>query len=189
MRIITGTARGMRLETLEGTATRPTAEKVKEALFSMIQFDIEGRRVLDLFGGSGQLALEALSRGAASATIIDASRDAASLIIRNAQKTKLYDRTRILTCDWEAYLRGNAGKERFDIVFIDPPYASDYAHRAVDMLISGDMLTGGALIAVESGSAEPTEHDGLRILRHTRYAKTYITLYIYGDGQSEFVTQ
>lgn len=97
MRIITGTARGMRLETLEGTATRPTAEKVKEALFSMIQFDIEGRRVLDLFGGSGQLALEALSRGAASATIIDASRDAASLIIRNAQKTKLYDRTRIIT--------------------------------------------------------------------------------------------
>ena len=188
MRIITGTARGMRLETLEGTATRPTAEKVKEALFSMIQFDIEGRRVLDLFGGSGQLALEALSRGAASATIIDA-RDAASLIIRNAQKTKLYDRTRILTCDWEAYLRGNAGKERFDIVFIDPPYASDYAHRAVDMLISGDMLTGCALIAVESGSAEPTEHEGLRILRHTRYAKTYITLYIYGDGQSEFVTQ
>ena len=183
MRIITGTARGMRLETLEGTATRPTAEKVKEALFSMIQFDIEGRRVLDLFGGSGQLALEALSRGAASATIIDASRDAASLIIRNAQKTKLYDRTRILTCDWEAYLRGNAGKERFDIVFIDPPYASDYAHRAVDM------LTGGALIAVESGSAEPTEHEGLRILRHARYAKTYITLYIYGDGQSEFVTQ
>ena len=61
--------------------------------------------------------------------------------------------------------------------------------RAVDMLISGDMLTGGALIAVESGSAEPTEHEGLRILRHARYAKTYITLYIYGDGQSEFVTQ
>ena len=189
MRIITGTARGMRLETLEGTATRPTAEKVKEALFSMIQFDIEGRRVLDLFGGSGQLALEALSRGAANATVIDASRDATALIIRNAQKTKLYDRTRILTCDWETFLRGNAGREQFDIVIIDPPNASDYAHRAVDMLVSGGMLAAGALVAVESDSSEPTEHEGLKILRHSRYAKTYITLYIYGDGLGEFVTQ
>ena len=189
MRIITGTARGMRLETLEGTATRPTAEKVKEALFSMIQFDLDNKRVLDLFGGSGQLALEALSRGAAKATIIDSSRDATAVIIRNAQKTKLYDRTRILTCDWEAYLRGSAHKELFDIVFIDPPYATDYAHRAVEMLISGEMLAPGALIAVESDRKEPAEHEGLTVLRHSRYAKTYITLYIFGADRGEFVTE
>ena len=76
MRIITGSAKGIRLRTLEGDATRPTAERVKEAVFSMIQFDIEGRSVLDLFAGSGQMGLEALSRGAASATMVDKSRDA-----------------------------------------------------------------------------------------------------------------
>lgn len=92
MRIITGSARGTRLETMEGELTRPTAEKVKEALFSMIQFDIDGRRVLDLFGGSGQLGLEALSRGAASATFVDSNRDATEIIKRNAKKTKLFEK-------------------------------------------------------------------------------------------------
>ena len=86
MRIITGSARGTKISTLESDATRPTTDKVKEAIFSMIQFDIEGKLVLDLFGGSGQLALEALSRGATKAVIIDQSRDATSIIIENAKK-------------------------------------------------------------------------------------------------------
>ena len=88
MRIITGSAKGTRLMTLEGENTRPTSERVKESVFSMLQFDIEGRRVLDLFGGSGQMGLEALSRGAAQATIVDASPEAVKIIKTNAQKTK-----------------------------------------------------------------------------------------------------
>ena len=103
MRIITGSAKGVKLFTLNGEdITRPTAERVKEALFSMIQFDIEGRRVLDLFAGSGQLGLEALSRGAASATFVDSSKSAVEIIKKNAEKTKLIDRARILNADYKA---------------------------------------------------------------------------------------
>ena len=91
MRIITGTRKGVRLETLEGENTRPTTEKIKEAVFSAIQFDIEGCRVLDLFAGSGQMGLEALSRGAQSCMFVDSERDAMEIVKRNAQKTKFFE--------------------------------------------------------------------------------------------------
>ena len=110
MRIITGTARGTKLMTLEGVSTRPTAERVKEAVFSMLQFELEGRAVLDLFAGSGQMALEALSRGAARATLIDASREANAVIMENAKKTHLFDRCRISCADWATFVRGAAGR-------------------------------------------------------------------------------
>ena len=110
MRIITGSARGVKLLTLEGDATRPTAERVKEAVFSMLQFELEGRAVLDLFAGSGQLGFEALSRGAARATLIDESRDAVAVVIENAKKTRLFDRCRISCADFAAFLRGAAGR-------------------------------------------------------------------------------
>ena len=99
MRVITGTARGTKLATLDSDATRPTSDKVKEAIFSMIQFDLEGRVVLDLFGGSGQLALEALSRGAERAVIVDSSREATAIVIDNAKKTKLFEKCRVSTSD------------------------------------------------------------------------------------------
>ena len=92
MKIITGTAKGMNIETLEGEATRPTSQRVKEAIFSMIQFEIENTCVLDLFAGSGQMGLESLSRGAKKATFCDASRDAVDIVIKNAKKTKLFDK-------------------------------------------------------------------------------------------------
>ena len=124
MRIITGTARGVRLETLEGNdTTRPTGEKVKEAIFSMIQFEIEGRKVLDVFSGSGQLALEALSRGADNATMIEASKDAAAIIRRNAVKTKMISNSKVIVSDYKTALRGLEG-QKFQLVFMDPPYAA-----------------------------------------------------------------
>ena len=89
MRVITGRARGIKLVTLEGEMTRPTSERAKEAIFSMIQFDLEGRRVLDLFAGSGQMGIEALSRGAAQAVMVDQSKDAIAIIKQNVEKTKL----------------------------------------------------------------------------------------------------
>ncbi|MGN1048588.1 MAG: RsmD family RNA methyltransferase, partial [Eubacteriales bacterium] len=89
MRIITGSAKGVRLATLDGENTRPTTERAKEAVFSMLQFDIEGRRVLDLFAGSGQMGLEALSRGAASAVMVDHAKAAVEIIHKNIEKTKL----------------------------------------------------------------------------------------------------
>ena len=150
MRIITGTARGIKLTTLEGETTRPTAERVKEAVFSMIQFEIEGRAVLDLFAGSGQLALEALSRGAARATIIDASREAANVIMDNAKKTRLFDRCRISCADYAAFIRGAAHREQYDIVFLDPPYAAGLVPEALRKLAQGDLYAPGAVIVCET---------------------------------------
>jgi 16S rRNA (guanine(966)-N(2))-methyltransferase RsmD len=150
MRIITGTARGIKLTTLEGETTRPTAERVKEAVFSMIQFEIEGRSVLDLFAGSGQLALEALSRGAARATIIDASREAANVIMDNAKKTRLFDRCRISCADYASFIRGAAHREQYDIVFLDPPYAAGLMPEALRKLAQGDLYAPGAVIVCET---------------------------------------
>jgi 16S rRNA (guanine966-N2)-methyltransferase len=176
MRIITGTARGTRLETLPGDATRPTAERVKEALFSMIQFDIEGRRVLDLFAGSGQLGLEALSRGAAKATFVDSNRDALNVIKRNAQKTKLYDRCVITGSDWTAFVRGAAGREKFDIIFIDPPYTDNIIGEVLRKLSRSDLIADHAMIICESDSDACFETDGLTSLRLNKYGRVYINL-------------
>ena len=123
MRIITGSARGTRLASLEGEATRPTAERVKEAIFSSIQFDIEGRSVLDLFAGSGQLGLEALSRGATSAMFVDSSADAMTIVKANAKKTGFFDCSRFLISDYRSYLRKATGRDGYHLIFLDPPYA------------------------------------------------------------------
>jgi len=156
MRIITGTARGTKLETLEGETTRPTSDKVKEAIFSMIQFEIEGRRVLDLFGGSGQLALEALSRGAERATIIDESRDAVNVIISNAKHAKLYDRCRISAISASAFLKGFNDSDKFNIVLLDPPYDSTLMHDSLELIAERDVTAPGALIICESDT-QPTK--------------------------------
>ena len=125
MRIITGSAKGTRLETLDGEMTRPTSERVKEAIFSMIQFDVEGKRILDLFGGSGQLGLEALSRGADIATFVDSSRDAAELIKRNAQKAKLFDRCRRI---YNTHFMSVTGKFHIIKTFLSG-FAADFCHQ------------------------------------------------------------
>jgi 16S rRNA (guanine(966)-N(2))-methyltransferase RsmD len=129
MRVITGTARGRTLKTPEGDHTRPTAERVKEAVFSIIQFEIEGRRVLDLFAGSGQLGIEALSRGATSAVFIESDKAAAEVVRENLQKTRLEDKATVLQTDAIAFLASTASV--FDIVFLDPPYAANLLQKAL----------------------------------------------------------
>ena len=155
MRIITGSARGAVIETLEGEATRPTAERAKEALFSMIQFELEGRKVLDLFAGSGQLGLEALSRGAASCTFIDEAREAVDIIIKNAKNAKLFDRARVSAIDYAAFLRGAAGNEKYDIIFLDPPYASSYVADALRLIDEYELLALGGRIVCETDNGAP----------------------------------
>ena len=150
MRIITGIARGAVLTTLEGENTRPTGERAKEALFSMIQFDIEGRRALDLFAGSGQLGLEAVSRGAVSCVFIDEAREAVEVILANAKKTRLFDKCRISTGSYATYLKNAAGREEFDLIFLDPPYASDYIAEALKLISEGGLLRAGGRIVCES---------------------------------------
>jgi len=177
MRIITGKARGMKLRTLEGLATRPTSEAAKEGMFSAIQFELHDRRVLDLFGGSGQLALEALSRGAAFAVINDASRDAAAIIKENAQKTKLMPQCRILSADWKEYVRGAKGREQFDLILLDPPYAECKLDEILGALIEADLPSESAIIICESDeNGIPTPIDGYRQKLH-RYGKSYVSVF------------
>ncbi|MBQ9468778.1 MAG: 16S rRNA (guanine(966)-N(2))-methyltransferase RsmD [Clostridia bacterium] len=176
MRIITGSARGTKLQTLDGLETRPTAERVKEAIFSMIQFELDGKRVLDLFGGSGQMGLEALSRGAVKATFVDVNREAVEVIKANAKKTKLFDKCVILNADYKSFIRGNAGKERYDVIFLDPPYALDLVKDALDRVTRAGLAATGALVVCESDRPEPVEAEGYAVRRHARYGKIYITL-------------
>ncbi len=180
MRIITGRAKGIRLKTLEGEATRPTAERVKEAVFSMLQFDLEGREVLDLFAGSGQLGLEAVSRGAAHAVLVDKSKDAVKIIEENAIKTKLALDCTIKLSDAADYLRRNRGT-RFDIVFLDPPYASGLYAPMLRAMIECKILKPTTLIVCESDSDEIfAEDEGLahcfEVQKTSRYSKTIITM-------------
>ena len=180
MRIITGKARGIRLATLEGEATRPTTERVKEALFSTIQFDIEGRSVLDLFAGSGQLALEALSRGASYAVMTDKSKDAFKILKTNAEKTKLIDDCDIFNCDYKEYITKNKGR-RFDIIFVDPPYAQKLYASVLTALLDADMLKPTSLVICESGDGDVFGGNGdlearFEVVKNARYSHSYITI-------------
>jgi 16S rRNA (guanine(966)-N(2))-methyltransferase RsmD len=183
MRIITGRARGVRLATLEGEATRPTAERTKEALFSMIQFDIEGRRVFEPFGGSGQLSLEALSRGALFAVIGDSSRQAIDVIKLNAEKCRLSENCRIVLSDALA-LCGRLKGEKFDLVFLDPPYALGAIPNVLRSLLENGLLKPTSIVVCESASPDDVfgGDDSLSakftIKKSTKHGIAHITLLV-----------
>ncbi len=183
MRIISGELRGRRLSAPAGEHTRPTAEKVKEALFSIIQWDIEGRRVLDLFAGSGQLGLEALSRGARECVFVENDRAAAGVLRENIEHCRVQDRARVVFGDYESYLRRG---ERFDIILIDPPYASGHRERALELISEFDIITTNGIIVVESETKSPQlpqETDLLVKGREYGYGRTKLTLYSRRDDQ------
>lgn len=176
MRIITGKARGAKLTTLPGENTRPTSEKVKEAIFSTIQFDIGDRTVLDLFGGSGQMALEALSRGALSAVIVDSSRAATEVIRNNAAKTKLLADCRVVTADWKDYLKTATGKQRFSLVFLDPPYKEGFVDEVLKRMFTCDILEQDCIIIAETAAdSVPVPPDGWECKGY-RYGSTAVTV-------------
>ena len=182
MRIITGKAKGKRLESLEGDATRPTSDRIKEAMFSSIQFDIEGRRVLDLFAGSGQLGLEALSRGAVSASFVDASREAMEIVKKNAKSTGFFEISRYMVSDYRNYIRKASGRDKYDLVFIDPPYAMECCLESVTRLVDAGLLADGAIVVLESGSEEIdlSSLTSFEIMKSTSYGKkTALTVLLY----------
>ncbi|MBE6680335.1 MAG: 16S rRNA (guanine(966)-N(2))-methyltransferase RsmD [Ruminococcaceae bacterium] len=183
MRIITGSAKGIKLCTLEGDATRPTSERAKEALFSMIQFDIEGRRILDLFAGSGQLGLEAVSRGAAFCMFTDASPDAISIVRKNIEKTHFVDKCKTAIADYRNFLRKSEGREGFDIVFLDPPYASDALTDALFRIYKTKLMRHGCLLVCESESGdmrifekEPMLAGMYRSVKKKNYGRVHIEI-------------
>ena len=132
MRVITGSARGRRLETLEGEDVRPTTDRVKEAVFSIIQFETEGRVFLDLFAGSGQMGIEALSRGADSAYFVDNSKKSVETVKRNLKTTRLEDRAKVFQMDYRSFLAANS--KSFDIVFLDPPYKTGALQDSLELV-------------------------------------------------------
>ena len=168
MRVITGSARGRRLRELEGLETRPTTGKVKEALFSVIQFDIEGRRVLDLFAGTGQLGIEALSRGAESAAL--------QAVRENLEACGFSDRARLVNGDAMSYLKSG---EKFDLIFLDPPYASGLLEQALEDIARFDICRRHGIIVAESAADKtlPPLSSPYSIYREYRYGKIKLTVY------------
>lgn len=177
MRVITGKARGVVLKTPDGMATRPTTDRVKEAMFSIIQFEIPTARVLDLFGGTGQLGIEALSREAKSAVFVDERKDACRLIRENLQRTKLESFGRVVRSDYMAYLK--SCREKFDIIFLDPPYAEVFLENSLKMITEIDILQSGGIIVTERplGKELPWNFPGFTRSRDYKYGKTLITIY------------
>ena len=175
MRVITGSARGMRLFTLEGDSVRPTTDKVKEAMFSIIQFEIEGRRALDLFAGSGQLGIEALSRGAKSAHFVDESRQAISVINKNLEKTKLTELATVSHTDSISFI--SSTERTFDLFFLDPPYNKGLVEKALPLCAK--KASEGALIVCETSAGEflPEEVESLEFSKRYKYGKTALTVY------------
>ena len=177
MRVITGKARGIQLKTPEGMLTRPTADRVKEALFSIINFDIPNAVVLDLFGGTGQLGIEALSRGAKRGVFVDAREEACRLIRENLSRTKLTQESVVVRSDYMQYL--NRCTEQFSIIFLDPPYAETYLENAIKQITEIDILQSDGIIVAERpvGKELPWEFDGYQRSKDYKYGKTLLTIY------------
>ena len=175
MRIITGTARGRRLVAPEGRDVRPTPERVKEGIFSALQFDIEGRRVLDLFAGSGQLGLEALSRGAESCTFVDASDASLNLVRKNLESTDLSEKAKVVRADYAAFAA--ASRDTFDIVFLDPPYSAGLLMPAVKAVLP--LMSDYGVIVCEHPPEVKLDEEigGFKIAKAYRYGKVLVTLY------------
>ena len=168
---------------LQGMDTRPTTDKVKEGLFSIIQFDIEGRRVLDLFAGTGQLGIEALSRGAAEAVFVEKRMDAVRLVKENLALCQLQDQARVHAGDSLAYLRSG---EKFDLIFLDPPYGSDLLDQALEMIAAFDICRAHGIIVAESAADKvlPTLAPPYRLYREYRYGQIKLTVF-HRDGNED----
>ena len=175
MRVIAGKAKGKQLKTPEGMLTRPTTDRVKEALFSILQFDLPGTRVLDLFGGTGQLGIEALSRDAKEAVFVDAREEACCLIRENLKRTGFSGK--VVRADYLAYLAHC--KERFNIVFLDPPYAEVFLENALKRITEIDILQSGGIISTERplGKELPWDFPGYDRSRDYKYGKILLTFY------------
>ena len=177
MRVITGIARGRRLKEPNGMETRPTADRVKEAIFSSIQFEVEGRKVLDLFGGTGQMGIEALSRGATHCTFVDLQKQAVAIIRENVNSTGFADQSTVIQGDALAFL--SRCREKFDLIFLDPPYDSGLLEKAMELITTIDIVSENGIIVCENGSNSgwPVVAEPYRMQKEYRYGKIRTALY------------
>lgn len=178
MRVIAGSARRCILQTPAGFDVRPTADRVKEALFASLGDRVAGSRFLDLFGGTGAIGIEALSRGAERAVFVDISPACVKLIERNLIRTKLIDKSIIINDDALRALRNLSGKIKFDIAFLDPPYDAGHILPALNEIVASDVTDPGGLIIAECGPGETMHRPpGLEILKRKKYRTAEIIFY------------
>ena len=176
MRVIAGEARGRSLEALPGTdVTRPTLSQVKEAMFSIVQFDLPGARVLDLYAGSGQLGIEALSRGAARCVFLDENREAVNIIMRNCKACGVFDRSRVNIGEAARYL--SACREQFDIVLLDPPFRNGTLEKILPAVDKCTAPGGIVLCESETGIVLPAEAGGLTLKKQYKYGRVLLWKY------------
>ena len=185
MRVITGTARGRKLKEPKGLDTRPTTDRVKEGIFSSIQFEIEGRRVLDLFGGTGQMGIEALSRGAAHCTFVDLRKEAAAIIRENVDSTGFAGQSTIIQGDALVFL--DRCRETFDVIFLDPPYDSELLKKALEKITTIDIVSENGIIVCENraGVPCPAVPEPYRLHKEYRYGKIKTALFRRGADPSD----
>lgn len=175
MRVITGTARGRKLIAPEGIDVRPTKDSVKEAIFSAIQFEIEGSTVLDLFAGSGQLGIEAVSRGAKKAYLVDSSQNSIKFIKQNVSHVGFDSQCEIVNMPNSAFLRTTG--EKFDIALLDPPYEKSLIQRSLPALTERMNDTGVIVCEHEPDCRLPEEVNGFVITKSKKYGKSSLTFY------------
>ena len=189
MRVIAGEARGRRLEALPGTEiTRPTMDQVKEAMFSIVQFDLPGARVLDLYAGSGQLGIEALSRGAARCVFLDENREAVNIVMKNCKNCGVFDRSRVNIGEAARYL--SACHEQFDIVLLDPPFHTGTLEKILPGVDKCLAPGGIAICESETGLVLPAEVGGMTLKKQYKYGKVLLWKYgrprqSAGEGDAE----
>ena len=176
MRVITGSARGRKLEAPTGRDTRPTTDRVKESIFNIIQFDIEGRDVLDLFAGSGQIGIECLSRGAKSCTFVEMDPKAQQVVRRNIEATGFQKQSRLIPGDALLALRQLNGNP-FGLILLDPPYGGALLNQALERIVQIDNLRPGGIIVCESAREDVIEplRPPYAILKEYRYGAIKIT--------------
>ncbi len=180
MRIIAGTARGLKLVTAAGIETRPTTDRVKEALFNSIQFDIIGARCLDAFAGSGALGIEALSRGAEFVDFVEPNKMSQKAIQSNLEKARLVDKAKLNCVDIDTFIKRRKNEVKaYDIVFLDPPYNKGFISKTINLLINSDILQKNAIIIIEHDNREKIEenYDSFEKVKQKKYGNTYITTF------------
>lgn len=182
MRVITGIAKGKRLETLEGLDIRPTTDKVKEAIFSSIQFELFDTEILDLFAGTGQMGIEALSRGAKSAVFVDNSRKSLGVVKKNLEATNFSSKSTIINMNSIDF--ASTTSKKFDFIFLDPPYNKGFLLKILPILSNKLTDEGQIICEHEKKLVLPEEIDNLRLKKAQKYGKINVSIY-YKDGGNE----
>ncbi len=176
MRIIAGRAGGLKLKSLKGRDVRPTLDRVKESMFNIIAFYLPGAEVLDLFAGFGSLGIEALSRGANKADFVEIKRAHLKIIEDNLKKANFFDQAALYNQDVYLYLKSCS--QKYDLIFMDPPYNKAMTAEAVQLIIENNLLKdNGLIISEKSAEEEAADFNGLSIIKNKRYGNSLLTIY------------